>query len=166
MLAGRISQRGDTLVVGAELIDVSSGTQLWGDRFNRPMASIFQLEEDISRAITENLKLRLTGEEEAVLARRDTESTEAYQFYLRGRYHWNRRTSADLQKAVGYFRQAIEKDSSYALAYAGLAESYAIFDFYGVTTGQEAFPTALAAANKALDLDDTLAEAHNALAFA
>ena len=166
IVQGRVRELEGNLIISVELIDTKEHRQLWGEQYNRPMAGIFAVQEDIARRITASLRLRLTGDEEARLGRRGTESTEAYHFYLRGRFHWNRRTSADLQKAVAYFRQAIEKDSSYALAYAGLAETYAIYAFYGVMPARDAFPLAKTAANKALELDETLAEAHAALAWA
>ncbi len=163
VLTGRVSQRGDTLIVRAELMDVSIGTQLWGERFNRKMADIFSVEDEISRAITENLRVQLSREEENRLTRRYTASTEAYEAYLKGRYYWNKRTEEDVWKGIEYFHQANEKDPGYAYAYAGLADSYFTLGVYDYLQPKEAFPKAKAAAMRALELDDRLAEPHATL---
>jgi tetratricopeptide (TPR) repeat protein len=164
VLAGRLLQRGDTLVIQTELVDVDSGSQLWGEQYNRKLADILAVQEDISREISERLRLRLTGGEKTRLAKRPTENIEAYQLYLKGRYCWNKRTEEGLRTAIEYFSEAIEKDPNYALAHAGLADSYIVLGEYSLLPAKEAFPRAREAATKALDLDDTLAEAHNALA--
>jgi len=165
VLSGRLLQRGDKLIVQAELMDVAKGSQLWGGQYNRKAADVFALQEDLSKEISEKLRLRLTGEEKARLAKRPTENTEAYQLYLQGRYYWNKRTAEGLKKAVEYFQQAIEKDPSYALAYAGLGDSYNIMSWYDVLSPRDAFPKAKAAVLKALELDPRLAEAHTSLAY-
>ncbi|MFQ5818329.1 MAG: tetratricopeptide repeat protein, partial [Terriglobia bacterium] len=164
VLTGRVLQRGDTLIIGAELVDVAQGTQLWGGQYNRKLADIFALQEEISRAIADKLRLRLTGEEEARLARRSTENPEAYQLYLKGRYYWSKRTPDGFQKGLAYFQQAIERDPNYARAYAGVADCYALAGYLRLSR-QEAMPKAKAAARKALEIDDTLAEAHTSLAY-
>ncbi len=167
VLTGRVIQRGDTLIIGAELVDVANGTELWGGQYNQKMANIFAVQEEISRAITEKLRLRLTGEQEKRLAKRYTENSEAYQLYLKGRYHWNKRSPEAVKKGLDYFRQAIEKDPSYALAYAGIADSYTVGSALGLYLGlpsREAYPRGKAAATRALEIDDTLAEAHTSLA--
>jgi len=162
VLTGRVSQRGETLTVSMDLMDVTDGSELWGEQYNRKFADILAVQEDIAREITDKLRLRLKGEEEKRLARHFTENTEAYQLYLKGRYYWNKRTPDGIQKAIEYFQEAIEKDPSYALAYAGLA------DCYHVPTNplppREKMPLAKAAAMKALELDNTLVEAHTTLA--
>ncbi len=163
VLSGRLLQRGDTLIVQAELMDVAKGSQLWGGQYNRKAADVFALQEDLSKEISEKLRLRLTGEEKQRLTKRYTANAEAYQLYLKGRYYWNKSTEEGLKKAIGYFNQASEKDPGYALAWAGLAESYAVLGDFSVLAPKETFPRAEAAATKALELDDAVAEAHAAL---
>ncbi len=164
VLTGRIVQRGSNLLISTELVDVEDNSQIWGEQYSRSLAEIFSVQEEISRAIADKLRIRLTGAEEARLAKRNTKNTEAYQAYLRGRYHWNKRTGEDLKKAIGYFEQAIRKDQDYALAYVGLADCYNVLDFYTSLPPTQTFPQAKAAALKALEYDDTLAEAHTSLA--
>lgn len=165
VLTGRLLLRGDTVVIKTELVDVADGTNLWGDRYSRQASDVFAVEEEIAEKISEALRLELTGEERARLGNRPTEDPAAYQCYLKGRYHWRKRTSMDLEKSVRYFRQAIELDGGYALAYAALAASYAMLERYGVEPPRGVMPRAREAALKALDLDDGLAEAHAALAI-
>ena len=162
VLTGRVSQRGETLTVSMDLMDVTDGSELWGEQYNRKLADILAVQEDIAREITDKLRLRLKGEEEKRLARHFTENTEAYQLYLKGRYYWNKRTPNGIQKAIEYFQEAIEKDPSYALAYAGLADCYHVPA--NPLPPREKMPLAKAAAMKALELDNTLVEAHTTLA--
>ncbi len=158
-------QRGDSFSIRAELVDAREDTHLWGEEYNKRLSDILAMQEEIARDISGKLRQRLTGEEKKRLTKRYTENAEAYALYLKGRYHWNKRTGEDIQKGIGYFQQAIEKDPTYALAYAGPADSYAIlFDYAGLPS-RETFPKAKAAALKALEMDDTLAQAHAALAF-
>jgi len=164
VLTGRLQQRGDTLIVQVELVDVDKGAQLWGDQYNRKLADILQLQSDISREISDKLRLRLTGEQKTRMAKRPTENIEAYQLYLKGRYYWNKRTDEGFQKAIEYFSEASQKDRNYALAHAGLADSYLLLGGYGLLPAKEAYAKGREATTKALELDDTLAEAHNALA--
>jgi len=164
VLLGRIQQRGDALLVGAELVDVRNGWQLWGDQYNRKLADIFAVEEEISREISEKLSLRLSGEERGRLTKRYTESTEAYQDYLRGRYHWNRLTEEGLRKGIEYFEGAIGRDPNYALAYTGLADSYGLLAFFGLAPALAVMPKAKEAARRAIEIDDGLAEAHASIA--
>ena len=164
VLAGRLMQRGDTLVVQTELVDVDKGSQLWGEQYNRKLADILAVQEDISREISEKLRLRLTGEEKTRLTKRPTENMEAYDLYLQGRYYWNKRTEEGFNKAIEHFNQAIEKDPNYALAHAGLADSYIVRGNFSLLPPKEAYGKAREAAAKALELDDSLGEAHNALA--
>jgi tetratricopeptide (TPR) repeat protein len=146
-------------------VDVNHGTQLWGEQYNRPMADIFALQEEITREIFRQLRMKLAPEDESRLAHRATENTEAYQLYLNGRYHWNKRTDEGVRKGLEYFQQAIEKDPSYALAYAGVADSYTVGSgVYLRLPPKESCLHSKAAARKALELDDTLAEAHTTLA--
>ena len=166
VLIGRISQRGDTLFVAAELVDVANGWRLWGEQYNRKRADILEVQDEIAQEITEWLHLRLTGEDKKRLTKRHTEDTEAYHLYLKGRYCWNKRTQEDLERGIEYFKQAIEKDPNFALAYAGLADSYYLLagTAYGALPSKEAIPRAKAAAQKALQIDDMLAEAHASMA--
>ena len=164
IINGRVLQRGDQVLLSVELVDARTGNQLWGDQYNRRMTDLLSLQSEIARDVSSKLKSRLTGIEEQKIAKNYTANTEAYQLYLRGKFYWNKRTPADIRKGVEYFQQAIDKDPTYALAYAGLAEGYIVFASYGVELPREAFPKARAAALKAMELDASLAEAHNALA--
>jgi TolB-like protein/Flp pilus assembly protein TadD len=165
VLVGRVTQRDGALVVSTELVDVGRGSQLWGERYNRKLADLFEVEEEIARRISESLRVKLSGKEEERLTKRFTESSEAYQFYLRGRYCWNKRTPEDIRKGYRYFQQAIEKDASYALAYSGLADCYSHLCALGVIAPKEAWARAKAAAAAAVALDSDLAEAHTSMAF-
>ena len=166
VLTGRVLQLDELLVVKTELIDVEQESQLWGEQYRRRPGDIFALQEEIAQEISEKLRLRLSGEERKRLARRDTESTEAYHFYLKGRYYTNKRTTDWIHKGIEQFQLAIAHDAKYAHAYAGLADAYA---FLSSSTGEcapaEWYPKAEAAALKALELNDALAEAHTSLGF-
>jgi len=166
VLMGRVVQRGDSLNIQTELVDVAEVSQLWGQQYNRKLSDIIVIQGEISKAVSEKLRLRPTGEEQKRLAKRYTENPEAHQLYLKGRYYiWNRRTPGLLKRAVEYFQQAIEKDSGYALAWAGLADCYALYSVYSVLPPREAAPKAKEAAGQALAVDETLAEAHAALGY-
>jgi TolB-like protein/Tfp pilus assembly protein PilF len=165
LLTGRVAQRGDDLSVQAELVDASTGAQLWGEQYNRKLSDVMDVQHDISREIANKLRLRLSGEQMGRMMRHYTENAEAYQLYLKGRFYWNKRTGETLQKSIEYFNQAIERDPTYALAFAGLADAYTLQCLYGNRSARECFPQAEAAAQKALEIDDTLAEAHTALAY-
>lgn len=162
VLVGRVLQISDRLIVRTELVDVAKGWQLWGEQYNRKLADILTLQEEIARDISEKLRIRLTGKEKERLAKRYTEDSEAYRLYLKGRYYWNKYTKEGLTKAIDYFNQSIGLDPGYSLAYTGLADSY-----YRLSNAylppKEASPKARTAAMKALELDDTLAEAHASL---
>ncbi|HEX6183605.1 MAG TPA: tetratricopeptide repeat protein [Pyrinomonadaceae bacterium] len=166
VLTGRVMQRGVRLNIQTELVDVSDGSQLWGEQYDRRPADIFEVQEEIAREIAGKLRLRLSGEEKGRLTKRYTENAEAYQLYLKGRYHWNKRTVEALGKGLECFRQAIELDPDYALAYAGISDCYAFLGDVGLTAipSREAFSKAREAAGKALEIDGALAEAHNSLA--
>jgi len=167
VLSGRLLQRGDALIIQAELMDVAKGSQLWGGQYNRKAADVFALQEDLAKEISEKLRLRLTGEEKQRLTKRYTENAEAYQLYLKGRYYWNKGSEEGCQKAIEYFQQALDKDPSYALAYAGLADTYSLLlSAFGWFPPQEAIPKAKAAALKALEIDERLPEPHVALGYA
>ena len=163
ILNGRVLQRADQVLLSVELVDARTGNLLWGEQYNRRMTDLLSLQSEIARDVSSKLKLKLSGPEEQKIAKNYTQNPEAYQLYLRGRYHWNKRTVADLRKSIEYFQQAIDKDPSYGLAYAAVAEGYALFPAYGAGSPDEAYPKARAAALKALEMDETLAEAHNAL---
>jgi serine/threonine protein kinase/Flp pilus assembly protein TadD len=166
VLSGRILQVGDSLIVKTELVDVSRHTQLWGEQYRRSFTDIFSLQDDISQEISGKLRLQLTGEERQKLVKRYTDNTEAYRLYLKGRHFVHKRTPDWIKKGVECFLQASDLDPNYALAYAGLAEAYG---FLASSTGgqppHEAYPRAKAAATKALELDETLGEAHCTLGF-
>jgi serine/threonine-protein kinase len=163
VLTGRVSQRGDDLQISAELVDVSNENHIWGGQYNKKTADLLSVQETISKEISQNLSLRLGGEDEKKLAKHSTDNTEAYQLYLKGRFHWNKRKADDLRQAIDYFNQAIGKDPGYALAYAGLASAYAIYPEYSGHPANEYIPKTEAAATRALELDANLAEPHAAL---
>ena len=165
VLMGRVRQVGDSLNMQVDLVDAKTGAQLWGEEYNRKLSDILAVKQDISREITDKLRLKLTGDEQKQITRRDTTNAEAYQSYLRGRYHWNKRSGDELKKAIEQFQQAIERDPNYALAYTGLADCYMLLEQYaGVPTSETGAKTK-AAADRALAIDDSLAEAHTSLAF-
>ncbi len=166
VLSGRVVERGDRLSVQVELVDAAEDKQIWGERFLRKTTDIFEVEQEIASRIAATLRLQLSGQEKQELARRYTDDSEAYQLYLRGRHHWAKRTPDGLQRALECFGQAIDRDPSYALAYAGTADVYAVLAFYGTMTPREAARRLKAAALRAVELDDQLAEAHSSLAEA
>lgn len=166
ILEGSVQKAGDQVRVTVQLINAISDAHLWADTYDRKLTDIFAVESEIAKSVAEKLQAKLTGSAEQVLASRPTENPEAHQLYLKGRYFWNRRTGENLNKALGYFQQAIEKDPSYALAYAGVADCYALLPVYGNKPPKEDIQRAIAAARRAIELDDTLAEAHTSLANA
>jgi serine/threonine protein kinase/tetratricopeptide (TPR) repeat protein len=166
LLEGSVRKSGERLRITAQLVKVSDGYHLWSERFDRDLADVFTIQDEISLAIVDKLKVKLLGDEREKLLKRYTQNLEAYELYLKGRYHWNRRMPAALKKAMGHFEQVIQKDPNYALAYAGLADCYSMLVQVYVLPPKEAFPRAKALASKALEIDETLAEAHTSLAFA
>jgi tetratricopeptide (TPR) repeat protein len=164
VLTGRLVQRGDDLLIIAELVDVKDNKRLWGGQYSRKSADILNVQGEIAREISEKLRLQLTGEQKERLAKRQIESAEAYQLYLQGRYYWHKTTDEALTKSGQYFQRAIEKDPNYALAYAGLSDSYAAMAFFGQVPPKEAWGKSEEAAIKALAIDDALGDAHFALA--
>jgi TolB-like protein/tRNA A-37 threonylcarbamoyl transferase component Bud32 len=165
VLVGRIHPRGELLTVQAELVDVSTGTQLWGEQYNRKLADLLAVQDEISREISEKLRLRLTGEEKSRLTSARAVNSEAYQLYLKGLSAFNKRGAESLKRAVQYFERATALDPRFAQAYARLANTYSVIGTYpGGLPATESMPKAKEAALKALELDDTLAEAHTALA--
>jgi eukaryotic-like serine/threonine-protein kinase len=165
VLTGTLTKRGDMLRVEAELVNVSNGSEIWGEQYDRQVSSMSTIEPEIAEDIAGKLRLRLTGEGKISLNRQSTNSPQAYQLYLKGRYEWNKRTEAGVRLAIRYFEQAIESDPTYALAYAGLADSYGMLGSWGFLPPRGAYPKAKEAAEKALELDDSLAEAHTSLAL-
>ena len=145
-------------------MDAATGAQLWGTGYERKISDVIAVKQAIAREVTEKLKLKLSGEEERRLVKRDTTNAEAYQFYLRGRYFGNRRTPDAIKQAIEEFQQALERDPSFALGYAGLADSYVLLQQYADVPSSEAIPLARAAADRALQIDDSLAEAHTSSA--
>jgi len=166
LLEGSVRKVGGRVRITAQLINVGDGYHLWSERFDRDLADVFAIQDEISLAIVDKLKVKLLGDEKEKLLKRYTQNLEAYDLYLKGRYHWNRRTPEALKKAMTHFEQVIQKDPSYALAYAGLADCYSMLVQVYALPPKEAFPKAKALAKKALELDETLAEAHTSLAFA
>jgi eukaryotic-like serine/threonine-protein kinase len=164
VLTGRMMQSGNALRIGTELVDVATGTQLWGTQYDRKPGDIFAVQDEISNQISEKLRLQLTRADKKRLTRHHTEDPEAYRLYLKGRHHWNRWTEQGFYKAIEYFQQAVEKDPSYALAYTGVADSYVLLAWNSYLPPKEAFPKAKAAAMTALRLDPDLGEAHSPLA--
>ncbi len=157
VVTGRVHRHGDTISIQADLIDLDSVAQIWGQHYDRRLADMLLVQEEISRDIFENLRLKLNVEEQKQL--------EAYRLYLKGRNAWNKRTEEGLQQGIDFFQKAIDTDSSYAPAYAGLADCYNMLVVYGVRQPKDGFPKAKDAAVKALEMDETLAEAHTSLAF-
>jgi TolB-like protein/Tfp pilus assembly protein PilF len=165
VLSGRLTRVGDTLSVHAELTNVDEGNQIWGGQYTRKNTDVFTLQEDLANEISEKLRLQLSGDEKQRLAKRYTTNAEAYELYLKGRYYWNKRTAEGFVQARDYFQQSIEKDPAYALAYAGLADTYAQLAFFNVAPPHEVMPKAKAAAMKALEIDSQLGEAYLPLGY-
>ena len=165
VLSGRVLERDGTLVIRADLMDVATGAQLWGDEFPRKLEDIIALQDELAREISNSLRLRLTKEDEQRLSKRETENTQAFQLYLQGLYYWHKRDPDALRTAIGYFNRAIEADPDYALAYTGLADAYNLGSFFNMEPPREAMPKAKAAAEQALRIDSNSAEAHISLAY-
>ncbi|HEY3166455.1 MAG TPA: tetratricopeptide repeat protein, partial [Candidatus Binatia bacterium] len=163
VVEGSIQRMGDRIRVTVRLIKVADGSSLWGATFDEKIADVFAIQDTISQKIAEALPLRLSGEAQKQLRKRYTENVAAYELYLTGRYHWNKLTPPEIAKSIGFFQQAVEIDSSYALAYFGLADAYRVLAITSDMPPKEAFPQAKAAAEKALQIDDSLAEPHATL---
>ena len=166
LLEGSVQKINDEVRVNVQLIKAANEAHLWAEIYDRKLTDIFAVESEIAKTIADTLQAKLTGSEERDIAARPTENSEAHQLYLKGRYFWNKRTGNDLKKSIEYFEQAIAADPNYALAYAGLADGYVLLPGYTAGTPREYYPKAKTAAKKALELDDTLAEAHTTLAMA
>jgi len=165
VLTGRVVQRGDSLVIGTELVDVANGWRLWGEQYNRKLADLVAVQDEIANEISGKLRLSLTGEDKKRLSKKPTLDPQAYQDYLRGRFYWNKRTEDGVKKGIEYFQRAVEKDPGYPLPYVGLADSYNILGYYSYAAPRDVFPKAKAAALKALEIDGALTEAHASLAY-
>ena len=163
VLNGRVMQLGDQITLNLELIDAATENVIWSEQYNRKQADLLSLQSDIARDVSSKLRTRLSGADQKKLAKNYTASPEAYQLYLKGRFYWNKRTADGLTQAASFYNQAIEKDPTYALAYSGLAETYVLFANYSIAAPKDIMPQAKAAALKALELDDSIAEAHAAL---
>ncbi|MDT4953494.1 MAG: eukaryotic-like serine/threonine-protein kinase [Acidobacteriota bacterium] len=163
VLTGRVVQMGDQLSIQTELVDVDTQTRLWGENYNRKVSDIIPLQDEISREISEKLRLKLSGKEREQLSKRYTENSEAYQLYWKGRYLWNRRRPEDIREAIRDFQSAIDLDPNYALAYTGLADCFVLGNLLQMSP-REAMPIAIEKTNRALAIDPGLAEAHTSLA--
>jgi eukaryotic-like serine/threonine-protein kinase len=164
VLTGRVTQNNDGLLINIELIDARDNSQIWGERYSRSMSDLVVVEQEIAGQVSQRLQLGLSHDDKRRLVKPNTENPDAYQLYLRGRYHWNKRTPESMNRGIEYFKQALEKDPQYALAYAGLADCYALLGEYGKMPVRESAPLAKSAAEKAVALDNSLAEAHTSLA--
>ena len=164
ILEGGVRRSGNRIRITVQLINAANGYHIWSERYEREMQDIFDLQDEITLAVVDALKVKLLGEEKAAVLKRGTKNTEAFELYLRGRFHYNKRTAEEIRKAIKLFGDAIQKDPTYALAYAAVAESYNTMTAYPYLSPKEASPQVKAAAMKALEIDPTLAEAHTALA--
>jgi len=166
ILEGSVQKAADQVRVTVQLINATNDAHLWAETYDRKLTDIFTVESEIAKTIADTLRAKLTGSEERMMSKKPTANPEAYEFYLKGRFFWNKRTGVDLRKAIDYFNQAVAKDPSYALAYAGLADAYVLLSGFGAASPKDSLPQAKAAAEKALELDSTLGEAHASLAQA
>jgi len=166
VVVGRIESIGDRLIISAELIDTSDNALIWGNRYQTARTDLFSIHQAIASEIARMLRLQITGRTEEVLTRHHATDPRAYELYLKGRFQWNKRDADGLYKAIELFNQAIEIDPQYAPAYAGLADCYNLLDIWAGLPTKETFPRAKEAAQKALAIDDQLAEAHTSLAYA
>jgi TolB-like protein/Flp pilus assembly protein TadD len=164
ILEGSVQKSNDQVRVNVQLINALTDAHLWADTYDRKLIDIFAVESEIAKTIAETLQAKLTGSEKTAMSKKPTANPEAYELYLKGRFFWNKRTAADLRRSIDYFNQAIAKDPNYALAYAGLAQAWKLLPAFNGGAPQDCFPQAESAARKALALDDTLSDAHAALA--
>ena len=163
VLFGRVSQRGDDLKLSLELVNTETQDVIWSEQYNRKQSDLVSLQSEIAKTVSDRLRLKLTSTEQERVIKANTTSSEAQQLYLKGRFHWNKRTTDDFQKARDYFQQAIANDPNYALAHTGLADTLALMPYYGNFRPSEYMPLAKQAAQKALEIDPNLAEAHASL---
>ena len=158
-------QRGERMTLNLELIDANTENILWGNKYERKSSDLVSLQREIARDVSGKLKANISGTEAAKVEKNYTTDPEAYQLYLKGKFFWNKRTGNDLKQAAEFYRQAIEKDPNFALAFSGLAETYVFFGGHNVAPADDSMPLANAAALRALEIDDSLAEAHSALGY-
>jgi serine/threonine protein kinase/tetratricopeptide (TPR) repeat protein len=163
VLEGSVRKAGNRLRITAQLVKADDGYHLWSERYDREMEDVFAIQDEISLAIVENLKIKLLGRQKTNLTKRHTDNIDAYTLYLKGRYFWNKRTEKGLKKGIEYFKRAIKLDPEYAVAYTGLADSYNLLSAYSIASPGESIPKAKAAATKALEIDADLAEGHECL---
>jgi serine/threonine protein kinase/Tfp pilus assembly protein PilF len=163
ILTGRVVERGEQLTLSLELVDTRTENAIWSEQYNRKQTDLVALQSEIARDVSSKLRAKLSGTDQAKVTKNYTANPEAYQLYLKSRFYWNKRTVDGLKQAVEYYKQAIERDPAFALAYSGLAETYVLFPVYSVASPKESMPLAKAAALKALEIDETIAEAHAAL---
>ncbi len=164
VLVGRLLQREENLVIKVELVDATDGSLLWAEQYTRKQGDIFELEADIAKQISDHLRVKITGEQQKILAKRYTDNPQAYDFYLKGRYFWNQRSPESMRKGIECFVQSIKKDAGYALAFSGLADCYTVLSWYAVPP-REFVPKARISVMKALEIDEQLPEAHSSLGF-
>ena len=165
ILEGSVQRSADEVRVTVQLVRAETDAHLWAEVYDRKLTDIFAVESEIAKAVADTLQAKLTGSEERAISAKPTGNLEAYEFYLRGRYYWNRRTAGGLNKALEQFQQAVDKDPTYALAYTGLADCYAVMEQYAGTPSSETLPRARVAALRALDIDASLGEAHTSLGY-
>jgi len=165
VMSGRLMQRGDDLSISVQLVDSRSNKLIWAEQYERKMSDLLATQREIATSIAQKLELKLAGNEAKGITKKYTNSNEAYQLYLKGRYHYAKRSKDDLQKGINYFQQAVALDSNFALAYAMIADSYASMPAYPYLSPKDAFPKAKEAANRAVQIDPTLAEAHTTLGY-
>lgn len=165
ILTGSVMQRGEQLILNLELIDAQTENVIWSEQYNRQQADLINLQNEIARDVAGKVKIKLLGADEAKVTKNYTTSSEAFQLYLKGRFYWNKRTGDDLIKAIEQFKAAADKDSNFALAYVGLADSYALLQQYTGILPSETMPQAKAYAEHALQIDDSLVEAHTSMGF-
>jgi TolB-like protein/Tfp pilus assembly protein PilF len=165
ILNGRVSQHGDQLTLSLELVDAQKDSVLWSEQYNRKQSDLVSLQSEIARDVSSKLSAKLSGADVTKVTKTYTSDPEAYQLYLKGRFHWNKRTYDDLLKAIEHFKAAVEKDDRFALAYSGLADTYSVLPYYRGSRSGELMQQAKPYALRAVDIDDRLAEAHTALAF-
>jgi DNA-binding winged helix-turn-helix (wHTH) protein/tetratricopeptide (TPR) repeat protein len=165
VLEGRIQKYEDRIRVTVQFLNVNDGSPLWADQFDEKFTNVFSLQDSISEKVIQTLTLKITSEQRKILTKRYTDNTDAYQIYLKGRYFWNKRDPLSLQKAIEFFKQTIKKDADYALAYSGIADCYVLLVMYGVYDPAKAMAEAKEAAERAVSIDDSLAEAHTSLAY-
>ena len=165
VMSGRLATRGDDLTISVELIDARTKKLIWAEQYDRKMADLLATQREIATTITQKLELKLSGDEARGITKKYTDSNEAYQLYLKGRYHFGKRTKDDMLRAIEYFQQAIKLDPKFALAYARIAETYGSMPAYPYLSPKDAFPQAKVAAQRGLEIDPTLSEAHTFLAY-